>query len=155
MIPSVHQSICFFISQAARTEGVCEQLVDSDARALYEAGEARKGTNCAVLIDILTSRSAIHLRQGRFDSCTVKYIFFLSLIFNISFLGIAPNLYSISVFDRYKKYSKVDVAKALDLELKGDIENCLTTVGKVKPLFTKPLNSLTLALNQHILDGLD
>lgn len=81
--------------------------------------------------------------------------FFLSLIFNISFLGIAPNLYSISVFDRYKKYSKVDVAKALDLELKGDIENCLTTVGKVKPLFTKPLNSLTLALNQHILDGLD
>uniref|UniRef100_A0A669CAK5 Annexin n=1 Tax=Oreochromis niloticus TaxID=8128 RepID=A0A669CAK5_ORENI len=83
--------------KAARTEGVCEQLVDSDARALYEAGEARKGTDCAVFIDILTSRSAIHLRQ---------------------------------VFDRYKKYSKVDVAKALDLELKGDIENCLTAVVK-------------------------
>uniref|UniRef100_A0AAX7UZ37 Annexin n=1 Tax=Astatotilapia calliptera TaxID=8154 RepID=A0AAX7UZ37_ASTCA len=99
------------LCKAARTEGVCEQLVDSDARALYEAGEARKGTNCAVFIDILTSRSAIHLRQ---------------------------------VFDRYKKYSKVDVAKALDLELKGDIENCLTAVGKVKPLFTKPLNSITL-----------
>lgn len=154
MIPSVHQSICFFISQAARTEGVCEQLVDSDARALYEAGEARKGTNCAVFIDILTSRSAIHLRQGLFDAPLSIYIF-LSLIFNISFLGIAPNLYSISVFDRYKKYSKVDVAKALDLELKGDIENCLTAVGKVKPLFTKPLNSITLALNQYILDGLD
>lgn len=154
MIPSVHQSICFFISQAARTEGVCEQLVDSDARALYEAGEARKGTNCAVFIDILTSRSAIHLRQGLFDAPLSIY-FFLSLIFNISFLGIAPNLYSISVFDRYKKYSKVDVAKALDLELKGDIENCLTAVGKVKPLFTKPLNSITLALNRYILDGLD
>ncbi|XP_003445574.1 annexin A1a [Oreochromis niloticus] len=85
------------LCKAARTEGVCEQLVDSDARALYEAGEARKGTDCAVFIDILTSRSAIHLRQ---------------------------------VFDRYKKYSKVDVAKALDLELKGDIENCLTAVVK-------------------------
>uniref|UniRef100_A0A669CJU1 Annexin n=1 Tax=Oreochromis niloticus TaxID=8128 RepID=A0A669CJU1_ORENI len=97
LIAVLMESICFFISQAARTEGVCEQLVDSDARALYEAGEARKGTDCAVFIDILTSRSAIHLRQ---------------------------------VFDRYKKYSKVDVAKALDLELKGDIENCLTAVVK-------------------------
>uniref|UniRef100_A0AAX7UCZ5 Annexin n=1 Tax=Astatotilapia calliptera TaxID=8154 RepID=A0AAX7UCZ5_ASTCA len=56
------------LCKAARTEGVCEQLVDSDARALYEAGEARKGTNCAVFIDILTSRSAIHLRQGLFDA---------------------------------------------------------------------------------------
>ncbi|XP_030593411.1 annexin A1a [Archocentrus centrarchus] len=85
------------LCKAARTEGVCEQLIDSDARALYEAGEGRKGKDCSVFIDILTSRSAIHLRQ---------------------------------VFDRYKKYSKVDVAKAIDLELKGDIENCLTAVVK-------------------------
>uniref|UniRef100_A0A3Q3LPH7 Annexin n=1 Tax=Mastacembelus armatus TaxID=205130 RepID=A0A3Q3LPH7_9TELE len=88
-----------------RTEGVSEQLVDSDARALYEAGEARKGTDCSVFIEILTTRSAAHLRK---------------------------------VFERYSKYSKVDVAKALDLELKGDIENCLTAVVKCagsKPAF--------------------
>lgn len=36
----------------------------------------------------------------------------------------------LSVFDRYSKYSKVDVAKAIDLEMKGDIESCLTAIGK-------------------------
>jgi len=34
------------------------------------------------------------------------------------------------VFQQYTKYSKVDVAKAIDLELKGDIENCLTAAGE-------------------------
>lgn len=51
-------------SQAGRTEGVAEQLVDSDARALYEAGEGRKGKDCSVFIEILTTRSAQHLRRG-------------------------------------------------------------------------------------------
>lgn len=87
------QTLC----KAGRTEGVCEQLIDSDARALYEAGEGRKGKDCSVFIEILTSRSAPHLRQ---------------------------------VFDRYSKYSKVDVAKAIDLEMKGDIESLLTAVVK-------------------------
>uniref|UniRef100_A0A8C4DTG8 Annexin n=1 Tax=Dicentrarchus labrax TaxID=13489 RepID=A0A8C4DTG8_DICLA len=82
---------------AGRTEGVCEQLIDSDARALYEAGEGRKGKDSSVFIDILLSRSAAHLRK---------------------------------VFERYSKYSKVDVAKAIDLEMKGDIESCLTAVVK-------------------------
>ncbi|XP_029019619.1 annexin A1a [Betta splendens] len=85
------------ICKANRTEGVSEQLVDSDARSLYQAGEARKGTDCAVFIEILTIRSAAHLRR---------------------------------VFDTYSKYSKVDVAKAVDLELKGDIEKCLTALVK-------------------------
>ncbi|XP_052334548.1 annexin A1-like [Oncorhynchus keta] len=76
---------------------VNQELADSDARALYEAGEKRKGTDCSVFIDILTTRSAPQLRQA---------------------------------FERYTKYSKVDVAKAIDLELKGDIENCLTAVVK-------------------------
>uniref|UniRef100_A0A671P6T1 Annexin n=1 Tax=Sinocyclocheilus anshuiensis TaxID=1608454 RepID=A0A671P6T1_9TELE len=73
--------------------------------ALYEAGEKRKGTDCGVFIDILTSRNACHLRK---------------------------------VFQLYSKYSKVDVAKAIDLELKGDIENCLISVVKCagnKPAF--------------------
>uniref|UniRef100_A0A8C6PER5 Annexin n=1 Tax=Nothobranchius furzeri TaxID=105023 RepID=A0A8C6PER5_NOTFU len=34
------------------------------------------------------------------------------------------------IFDRYSKYSKVDMAKAIDLEMKGDIENCLTAIVK-------------------------
>lgn len=84
---------------------VQEDLADKDARALYEAGEKRKGTDCGVFIEILTSRNACHLRR---------------------------------VFQLYSKYSKVDVAKAIDLELKGDIENCLLAVVKCagnKPVF--------------------
>uniref|UniRef100_A0A8C8K537 Annexin n=1 Tax=Oncorhynchus tshawytscha TaxID=74940 RepID=A0A8C8K537_ONCTS len=83
------------LCKATRNEDtmVNQELADSDARALYEAGEKRKGTDCSVFIDILTSRSAPQLRQ---------------------------------TFERYSKYSKVDVAKAIDLELKGDIENSST-----------------------------
>ncbi|XP_007564491.1 annexin A1a [Poecilia formosa] len=84
-------------NKAGRTEGVNEQLIDSDARTLYEAGEGRKGKDCSAFIEILTTRSAPHLRK---------------------------------VFDRYSKYSKVDMAKAIDLELKGDIESCLTAIVK-------------------------
>uniref|UniRef100_A0A673YWC0 Annexin n=1 Tax=Salmo trutta TaxID=8032 RepID=A0A673YWC0_SALTR len=95
------------LCKATRNEDtmVNQELADSDARALYEAGEKRKGTDCSVFIDILTTRSASQLRQ---------------------------------VFEKYSKYSKVDVTKAIDLELKGDIENCLTAVVKCagsKPAF--------------------
>ncbi|NWR94382.1 ANX12 protein, partial [Furnarius figulus] len=43
-----------------------------------------------------------------------------------------------SVFQKYRKYSKHDMNKVLDLELKGDIENCLTALVKCatsKPAF--------------------
>uniref|UniRef100_A0AAY5KE46 Annexin n=1 Tax=Esox lucius TaxID=8010 RepID=A0AAY5KE46_ESOLU len=46
------------------------ELADSDARTLYEAGEKRKGTDCSVFIDILTTRSAPQLRQT-FESFNV------------------------------------------------------------------------------------
>ncbi|KAM8960322.1 annexin A1-like [Pelodytes ibericus] len=82
---------------------VNEELVDSDARALYEAGEKRKGTDVSTLISILTTRSTAHLRM---------------------------------VFQTYQKYSKHDVNKALDLELKGDIEKCLTAI--VQCVSSKP-----------------
>ncbi|KAG7481202.1 hypothetical protein MATL_G00064540 [Megalops atlanticus] len=95
------------LCKAARCEDniINEDLADNDARALYEAGEKRKGTDISVFIDILTNRSAPQLRK---------------------------------VFERYSKYSKVDVSKAIDLELKGDIENLLTAVVKCagsKPAF--------------------
>lgn len=82
---------------------VNEELVDNDARKLYEAGERKKGTDVNVFIDILTTRSHQHLRR---------------------------------VFQRYRNYSKHDMEKVLDLELKGDIENCLTAL--VKSAVSKP-----------------
>uniref|UniRef100_A0A4D5RAA5 Annexin n=1 Tax=Homo sapiens TaxID=9606 RepID=A0A4D5RAA5_HUMAN len=85
--------------------GVNEDLADSDARALYEAGERRKGTDVNVFNTILTTRSYPQLRR---------------------------------VFQKYTKYSKHDMNKVLDLELKGDIEKCLTAIVKCatsKPAF--------------------
>nr|XP_033780424.1 annexin A1-like [Geotrypetes seraphini] len=76
---------------------VNEDAADNDARALYEAGERRKGTDVNVFINILTLRSFPQLRK---------------------------------VFQQYCRYSKHDMNKALDLELKGDIENCLTSIVK-------------------------
>ncbi|NP_001080144.1 annexin A1 gene 2 S homeolog [Xenopus laevis] len=76
---------------------VNDEIVDNDARALYEAGEKRKGTDVNVFITLLTTRSFLHLQK---------------------------------VFMRYTKYSQHDMNKALDLELKGDIENCLTAIVK-------------------------
>ncbi|XP_053558472.1 annexin A1 isoform X1 [Bombina bombina] len=76
---------------------VNNELVDNDARALYEAGEKKKGTDAAVFIDILTTRSVPHLQK---------------------------------VFQRYQTYSKHDVNKVLTLEMKGDIERCLTAIVK-------------------------
>ncbi|XP_063769937.1 annexin A1-like [Pseudophryne corroboree] len=76
---------------------VNDELVDNDARALYEAGEKRKGADVTVFINILTTRSYNHLQK---------------------------------VLQKYTKYSKHDVNKALDLELKGDIEKCLSAIVK-------------------------
>ncbi|NWH82263.1 ANX12 protein, partial [Piaya cayana] len=84
---------------------VNDDLADNDARALYEAGEKKKGTDINVFVTLLTTRSYPHLRR---------------------------------VFQKYKKYSKHDMNKVLDLELKGDIEKCLTALVKCatsKPAF--------------------
>ncbi|KAM6943975.1 annexin A1-like [Lycodopsis pacificus] len=85
------------LCKANRTEGFCDLMVDIDARALYEAGEGREGSNAFVFIEVLTNRSAHHLRR---------------------------------VFERYSMYSEVDMAKTIDLEMKGDIESCLTALVK-------------------------
>ncbi|XP_064032616.1 annexin A1 [Pogoniulus pusillus] len=95
------------LAKADRSEDphVNDDLADNDARALYEAGEKRKGTDINVFVTLLTTRSYPHLRR---------------------------------VFQKYKKYSKHDMNKVLDLELKGDIENCLTALVKCatsKPAF--------------------
>ncbi|XP_069817947.1 annexin A1-like isoform X2 [Dendropsophus ebraccatus] len=76
---------------------VNSELVDNDARALYEAGEKKKGTDVPLFINVLTTRSFSHLQK---------------------------------VFQKYQSYSQHDMNKALDLELKGDIESCLTAIVK-------------------------
>ncbi|KAG9465879.1 hypothetical protein GDO78_017603 [Eleutherodactylus coqui] len=90
---------CVHVLQGDRSEDarVNDEIVDNDARALYEAGEKRKGTDVSMFTNILTTRSFPHLQK---------------------------------VFQKYKQYSKHDVNKVLDLELKGDIENCLTAIVK-------------------------
>lgn len=93
------QKALLALCKAQRKEDtrVDEDAADNDARALYEAGERRKGTDVNMFIEILTSRNFEHLRK---------------------------------VFQRYCRYSKHDMNKALDLELKGDIEACLTAIVK-------------------------
>ncbi|RMC17950.1 hypothetical protein DUI87_04824 [Hirundo rustica rustica] len=88
------------LAKADRCENphVNDELADNDARALYEAGEKRKGTDTGVFVSVLTTRSLPHLRR---------------------------------VFQKYTKYSKHDMNKVLDLELKGDIEKCLTALAEV------------------------
>ncbi|KAM9642603.1 annexin A1 [Trichechus inunguis] len=95
------------LAKGDRSEDLCvnEDLADADARALYQAGEGRKGTDLKVFNTILTTRSYPHLRR---------------------------------VFQKYTKYSQHDMNKVLDLELKGDIEKCLTAIVKCassKPAF--------------------
>lgn len=51
-----------------------------------------------------------------------------------------------SVFERYSKYSKVDVAKAIDLEMKGDIENCLTAIGKATSMYSNFITGLFIKI---------
>ncbi|CAJ0925523.1 unnamed protein product [Ranitomeya imitator] len=43
---------------------VNDELVDNDARALYDAGEKKKGTDVSVFINILTTRSSSHLQKA-------------------------------------------------------------------------------------------
>ncbi|KAG8455253.1 hypothetical protein GDO86_001449 [Hymenochirus boettgeri] len=82
---------------------VNDEQADNDARALYEAGEKRKGTDVSTFIDILTTKSFPHLQK---------------------------------VFQRYARYSKNDLNKAIDLEMKGDLEKCLMSI--VKCASSKP-----------------
>lgn len=91
------QKALLALAKGERSEDtrVNNELVDNDARALYEAGEKRKGTDANVFINIFTTRSFPHLCK---------------------------------VFQRYPTYSKHDMSKALDLEMKGDIEKCLTAI---------------------------
>ncbi|NXW11601.1 ANX12 protein, partial [Fregetta grallaria] len=94
------------LAKADRCEDshVNDELADNDARALYEAGEKRKGTDINVFVTVLTARSYPHLRR---------------------------------VFQKYTKYSKHDMNKVLDLELKGDIENCLTALELIRIMVSR------------------
>ncbi|XP_004713876.1 annexin A1 [Echinops telfairi] len=59
------QKALLSLAKGDRSEdfGVNDDLADTDARALYEAGEKRKGTDVNVFTKILTTRSYNHLRR--------------------------------------------------------------------------------------------
>ncbi|XP_075416653.1 annexin A1 [Tenrec ecaudatus] len=59
------QKALLSLAKGDRSEdlGVNDDLADTDARALYEAGEKRKGTDVNVFNTILTTRSYNHLRR--------------------------------------------------------------------------------------------
>ncbi|XP_054438992.1 annexin A1 [Pteronotus mesoamericanus] len=60
-----YQKVLLSLAKGDRAEDlrINEDLADSDARALYEAGEKRKGTDVNVFNTILTTRSYPHLRR--------------------------------------------------------------------------------------------
>ncbi|KAG9354046.1 hypothetical protein JZ751_012170 [Albula glossodonta] len=82
---------------------VDKRQADWDAKALYEAGENKTGTDNALFIEIFTTRSDAQLRR---------------------------------TFQRYTKYSDVDMMKAIDSETSGHFEDCLTAI--VKCAMNKP-----------------
>ncbi|KAG8513016.1 Annexin A1, partial [Galemys pyrenaicus] len=60
-----YRKVLLSLAKGDRAEdvGMNEDLADTDARALYEAGEKRKGTDVNVFNTILTTRSYPHLRR--------------------------------------------------------------------------------------------
>lgn len=99
------QKTLLALSKGERNEDtrVNEDQADNDARALYEAGEKRKGTDVSTFINILTNKSYPHIQK---------------------------------VLQRYARYSKNDLNRAIDLEMKGDLEKCLMSI--VKCASSKP-----------------
>lgn len=60
-----YRKVLLSLAKGDRSEdaSVNDDLADTDARALYEAGEKRKGTDVNVFTTILTARSYPHLRR--------------------------------------------------------------------------------------------
>ncbi|XP_069481925.1 annexin A1-like [Ambystoma mexicanum] len=92
-----YRNVLLELAKGERNEDthVNEDLADADARALYAAGEKKKGTDVSVFITILAKRSPQHIRK---------------------------------VLQKYSTYSKNDLNKVLELEMKGDIEKCLAAL---------------------------
>ncbi|KAM6971932.1 annexin A5b [Aplochiton taeniatus] len=57
------QRLLVILIQASRQQGVQEGLVDSDAQALFKAGEQKTGTDEEQFITILGNRSSLHLKK--------------------------------------------------------------------------------------------
>ncbi|KAA0722371.1 Annexin A5 [Triplophysa tibetana] len=57
------QRMLVILLQASRQQGIQESLIQSDAQALFAAGEKKYGTDESQFITILGNRSAAHLRK--------------------------------------------------------------------------------------------
>ncbi|KAG9467373.1 hypothetical protein GDO78_015073 [Eleutherodactylus coqui] len=127
-----------------------------DAANLEKAIKA-KGVDEGTIIDILTKRTSSERQQIKaayqqqtgksLDDALKKALsshleeVVLGLMktpaqFDAHCLKTAVKVILPNFFTRYCRYSKNDMAKALDLELKGDIENCLISL--VKCIISKP-----------------
>ncbi|XP_074151044.1 annexin A2 isoform X1 [Sminthopsis crassicaudata] len=107
------------------------ELIDQDARELYDAGVKRKGTDVPKWISIMTERSVCHLQKGivpifsnirvNRQKASAHLILFLFFI----------------VFERYKSYSPYDMLESIKKEVKGDLENAFLNL--VQCIQNKPL----------------
>uniref|UniRef100_A0A2K6RAY5 Annexin n=1 Tax=Rhinopithecus roxellana TaxID=61622 RepID=A0A2K6RAY5_RHIRO len=118
--------------------GVNEDLADSDARALYEAGERRKGTDINVFNTILTTRSYPHLR--RVKCATSKPAFFAEKLHQAmkgagtrhkALIRIMVSRSEIDMNDIkafYQKMYGISLCQAILDETKGDYEKILVAL---------------------------
>ncbi|KAK5864449.1 hypothetical protein PBY51_015690 [Eleginops maclovinus] len=58
-----YQKLLVILLQGSREEGVDEERIDKDAKALFDAGEGKFGTDEEQFITILGNRSVEHLRE--------------------------------------------------------------------------------------------
>uniref|UniRef100_A0A7N5JP87 Annexin n=1 Tax=Ailuropoda melanoleuca TaxID=9646 RepID=A0A7N5JP87_AILME len=118
--------------------GLNDDLADSDARALYEAGERRKGTDVNVFITILTTRAYPHLRQVK--CATSKPMFFAEKLHQAmkgsgtrhkTLIRIMVSRSEIDMNDIkacYQKLYGVSLCQAILDETKGDYEKILVAL---------------------------
>ncbi|MEQ2174226.1 hypothetical protein GOODEAATRI_005661 [Goodea atripinnis] len=91
------------------TTEVNMEMAKKDAKVLFEAGEGVGKADVSTFINILTTRSGPQLSKSESQKCL-----------NVPFVG----------FYHYATISDLTLPKALQLELKGDIEDCLIDIGR-------------------------
>ncbi|XP_054881124.1 annexin A2-like [Poeciliopsis prolifica] len=109
------------------------QKIDDDARALYEAGVKRKGTDVGCWISIMSERSIPHLQKGT-DEFTVR-VKSSGPVGPAAGPGRSCWVTVVTVlppacqcFERYKSYSPYDMKESIRKEVKGELEKSFLTL---------------------------
>ncbi|KAI3361952.1 hypothetical protein L3Q82_012301 [Scortum barcoo] len=98
------------------------ELAQRDAETLFEAGKNTKNINVSTFIDILTTRNGKQLSKSECLKCVAH------LPINTCCYTCSSSVYL--AFQNYACVSDVTLPKALDMKLKGDIEDCLIDIVK-------------------------